>query len=165
MPRAKAPAPAAAAKAPAPAAATASVASPPKEEAAVTSTAPASVASLARSSKLDRLVALLTRPEGATLVQMMDATGWQAHSVRGALAGSLRKKGHAVTSEKVDGTLRYRIGVEGIVASPTDEDGSSETGKDHGLDKTNASEPITSGHDTVAEGASARAGAGQESFP
>ena len=62
-----------------------------------------------RSSKLDRLVALLRRPEGATLAEMTAATGWQAHSVRGALAGSLRKKGHAVTSEKADGTRRYRI--------------------------------------------------------
>lgn len=60
-------------------------------------------------SKLDRLVAKLTRPEGATIADLAVATGWQAHSVRGALAGSLKKKGHLITSDKVDGVRRYRI--------------------------------------------------------
>lgn len=95
MPRAKAPSPAAA--------------SPPEEKTVGTSPAPASAPAPVGSSKLDRLVVLLRRPEGATIAQMTEATGWQAHSVRGALAGSLRKKGHAVTSEKVDGTRCYRI--------------------------------------------------------
>jgi hypothetical protein len=62
------------------------------------------------TSKLDLIVAQLTRPEGASLAELVAATGWQAHSVRGALAGSLKKKGHAITSEKVDGERRYRIG-------------------------------------------------------
>ncbi len=62
------------------------------------------------SSKLDLIVGHLTRPEGASLAELVAATGWQAHSVRGALAGSLKKKGHAVISEKVDGERRYRIG-------------------------------------------------------
>lgn len=61
-------------------------------------------------SKLDRLVTLLTRPEGACLAELTAATGWQTHSVRGALAGSLKKKGHVVLSEKIDGTRRYRVG-------------------------------------------------------
>ncbi|WP_417497453.1 DUF3489 domain-containing protein [Maricaulis sp.] len=39
------------------------------------------------------------------------ATGWQAHSVRGALAGALRKKGHIITSTVDDGVRRYRIAV------------------------------------------------------
>lgn len=60
-------------------------------------------------SKLERLVAQLARPQGATLAELTAATGWQAHSVRGALAGSLKKKGHVITSEKVDGVRRYRI--------------------------------------------------------
>jgi hypothetical protein len=61
-------------------------------------------------SKLDRMVALLSRPEGASLAELIAATGWQAHSVRGALAGSLKKKGHAISSEKLGGERRYRIG-------------------------------------------------------
>lgn len=60
-------------------------------------------------SKLDQLVTLLSQPGGVDLATMMIATGWQAHSVRGALAGSLRKKGHHITSEKVDGLRTWRI--------------------------------------------------------
>lgn len=61
-------------------------------------------------SKLDRLVSLLRAPEGATLSELASATGWQKHSVRGAMAGALRKKGHSVISEKAaDGFRRYRI--------------------------------------------------------
>jgi Protein of unknown function (DUF3489) len=61
-------------------------------------------------SKLDAIVALLARPDGASLAELVAATGWQAHSVRGALAGSLKRKGHAIVSEKVAGERRYRIG-------------------------------------------------------
>lgn len=60
-------------------------------------------------SKLDIIVSLLSRPEGASLTELATATGWQAHSVRGALAGALKRKGHTVTSEKTDGLRRYRI--------------------------------------------------------
>jgi hypothetical protein len=60
-------------------------------------------------SKLDRIVALLGRPEGASLAEMIAATDWQAHSVRGALAGALKKKGHEILSEKTDGVRRYRV--------------------------------------------------------
>lgn len=60
-------------------------------------------------SKLDQLVTLLNQPGGVDLATMMTTTGWQAHSVRGALAGSLRKKGHHITSEKVDGLRTWRI--------------------------------------------------------
>jgi hypothetical protein len=42
---------------------------------------------------------------------MVEATGWQQHSVRGALAGALKKRGLAITSEKVDGVRRYRAAV------------------------------------------------------
>lgn len=63
----------------------------------------------ALGSKLGTLANLLKRPEGATIAQLVEATGWQAHSVRGAMSGALKKK-HAilVTSEKVDGTRFYR---------------------------------------------------------
>lgn len=59
-------------------------------------------------SKLTILEALLARPEGASITDMTTANGWQQHSVRGALAGALKKRGHVITSEKVDGTRRYR---------------------------------------------------------
>lgn len=57
------------------------------------------------------LIELLRRAEGATLPQMTEATGWQVHTVRGAMAGALKKKlGLEITSEKQPGTDRiYRI--------------------------------------------------------
>ena len=61
-------------------------------------------------SKLDLLIARLRRPAGASIDGLAKITGWQAHSVRGAMAGALRKKGHTVTSEKIDGLRRYRLG-------------------------------------------------------
>lgn len=62
-------------------------------------------------SKQAVLINLLKRPEGATLPQMTEATGWQVHTVRGAMAGALKKKlGLEITSEKLIGTDRvYRI--------------------------------------------------------
>ena len=61
-------------------------------------------------SKLAILVALLTRVEGATVEEMVAATGWQAHSVRGVMSGALvRKFGLRIASEKVEGHGRvYR---------------------------------------------------------
>jgi hypothetical protein len=59
-------------------------------------------------TKLERLVVLLQRPGGASLAELCTATGW-AHSVRGALAGTLKHKGFAVRSEKVEGIRRDRI--------------------------------------------------------
>lgn len=61
------------------------------------------------ASKLDALEKLLTRKNGASIVEMAKATGWQQHSVRGALAGAMKKRGHMITSDKTDGTRRYRI--------------------------------------------------------
>ena len=60
-------------------------------------------------SKIDLLIARLQRPSGASIAELSKVTGWQVHSVRGAMAGTLRKKGHDVTSEKVDGVRRYRL--------------------------------------------------------
>lgn len=55
-------------------------------------------------SKLATLVALLGRDEGATIEELVAATGWQAHSVRGVMSGALVKKfGLVVTSEKLEG--------------------------------------------------------------
>jgi hypothetical protein len=54
---------------------------------------------------------LLNRPEGATVEELQAATGWQQHSVRGFLAGAVKKKlGLTLLSEKPDaGPRRYRI--------------------------------------------------------
>lgn len=61
-------------------------------------------------SKLDTLEKLLKRKNGATTTEMVKATGWQQHSVRGALAGAMKKRGHTITSDKDNGTRRYKIG-------------------------------------------------------
>jgi hypothetical protein len=64
----------------------------------------------APKGKIGAVVALLRRPEGATLADMMAATEWQAHSVRGALSGAIKKGlGLEVVSEKSQDGRRYRI--------------------------------------------------------
>lgn len=62
-------------------------------------------------SKAEKILDLLTRQEGATLKGLMKATDWQAHSVRGFLSGTLRKKlGLNVVSTKgEDGDRTYSI--------------------------------------------------------
>jgi hypothetical protein len=63
------------------------------------------------ASKQDRVLALLRRPEGATLDVLVKATGWQQHSIRGFLAGTVRKKLKLLLrSEKIEGVRIYRIG-------------------------------------------------------
>ena len=65
----------------------------------------------AAQSKQDNVLALLRRPEGASLDALVKATGWQQHSVRGFLAGTVRKKLKLpLVSEKIDGIRTYRIG-------------------------------------------------------
>ena len=62
-------------------------------------------------SKTATVLALIQRAKGATLAEIMDATSWQAHSVRGFVSGTLGKKmGLTVNSEKrEDGTRVYSI--------------------------------------------------------
>ena len=62
---------------------------------------------------------MLSRPEGATIAAIMRATHWQQHSVRGFLAGVVRKKlGLELRSEKVDdGERIYRIAQSGSARS------------------------------------------------
>ena len=62
-------------------------------------------------TKLAQLEAMLRRPDGATIEQISKSLDWQAHSVRGAMSGALKKKqGLTITSEKTDtGRRVYRI--------------------------------------------------------
>ncbi|MFM2007253.1 MAG: hypothetical protein RLZZ09_2908 [Pseudomonadota bacterium] len=62
-------------------------------------------------SKQATVIALLRRPEGATLVQITEATQWQVHTARGFLAGAVKKRlGLNLTSDKPKGGVRiYRI--------------------------------------------------------
>ena len=62
-------------------------------------------------TKQATLIAMLRAPDGATIAEIMDATGWQSHTVRGAMSGALKKKlGLEVTSEKVEDRGRvYKI--------------------------------------------------------
>ena len=62
-------------------------------------------------TKQATLIAMLRAPDGATIEEIMAATGWQSHTVRGAMAGALKKKlGLEVTSEKVEGRGRvYKL--------------------------------------------------------
>lgn len=64
-----------------------------------------------KGTKLALLAELLRRKDGATVADAVKATGWQAHSVRGAISGALKKKlGLAVSSETIEGRGRvYRI--------------------------------------------------------
>lgn len=63
-----------------------------------------------RATKSEAVIALLSRSRGATIDEMMKATDWQSHSVRGFLAGTVKKKqGRTVTSEITDKGRVYRI--------------------------------------------------------
>lgn len=62
-------------------------------------------------TKLAAIIDAMRNPNGATIAQMMAGTGWQAHSVRGAISGMVRKRlGYEVVTEKsADGQRAYRI--------------------------------------------------------
>ncbi len=66
---------------------------------------------LERVTKQERVLTLLSQSEGASIEEMMQATDWQQHSVRGFLAGTVKKKlGFTLISSKSnDGVRRYRI--------------------------------------------------------
>jgi hypothetical protein len=62
------------------------------------------------NSKLSRVVEMLRTPEGVSIADLMKATDWQAHSVRGAIAGAIKKKlGLSVISERRGDERFYRI--------------------------------------------------------
>jgi len=61
-------------------------------------------------SKLDAVIVALRAPKGATLAQLMALTGWQIHSVRGAMSGALkRQRGLSIVSTKPGTERIYRI--------------------------------------------------------
>lgn len=78
-----------------------------------TASKPPTPATKGPCGKLGIVVALMRRPEGATVAQMGEATGWQAHSVRGTLAGALKRK-HKLTivGEAGESGRVYRIAAE-----------------------------------------------------
>jgi Protein of unknown function (DUF3489) len=70
---------------------------------------PARVATPRDGSKLALVIELLRRPDGATIVDLTQATGWLPHTTRAALTG-LRKRGYTVIRERVSaGNSLYRI--------------------------------------------------------
>lgn len=72
--------------------------------------APVNASASRRESKASLVIALLQRQDGASLEELVAETGWQPHTTRAALTG-LRKKGHVISSDKVDGVRRYRAAV------------------------------------------------------
>ena len=63
-----------------------------------------------RPSKQDEVIAMLRRPEGATVDEVANATGWQRHTVRGVFSGTLKKKlGLTIASAKEERGRVYRI--------------------------------------------------------
>src|SRR5438045_5399338 len=63
-----------------------------------------------RPSKQDEVIAMLRRPEGATVDEVASATGWQRHTVRGVFSGTLKKKlGLTVASAQEERGRVYRI--------------------------------------------------------
>lgn len=89
-----------------------SVAAPPPRRRA-SKPQPSPTAPPTPKCKIPTLVELLKQPGGATIAVMMQATGWQAHSVRGAISGAIKKNlGLEVSSEKTDAGRIYHIAAE-----------------------------------------------------
>ena len=66
----------------------------------------------AKPTKIETILKLLRRPNGASIAQLQKTAGWQLHSMRAALTG-LRKKGHAIERGKdAKGVTRYCIAGE-----------------------------------------------------
>lgn len=65
-----------------------------------------------RDTKISMVIGMLERKEGATLDEMVEATGWQKHTIRAAMTG-LRKKGHVIDRGKRGDDSCYHIGKAG----------------------------------------------------
>ena len=71
---------------------------------------PVAVIDSKRTTKSAAVLAMLETRNGASVTEMAASTGWQNHSVRGFLSGTIKKKlGREIASELVDGERRYRI--------------------------------------------------------
>jgi hypothetical protein len=71
-------------------------------------------------TKINTLHKLIKRPRGATLAELQKATGWQAHSVRGAISGALRKKlGLAVIFKETEKRGRFYIIAQSVDSGVT----------------------------------------------
>jgi Protein of unknown function (DUF3489) len=80
--------------------------SPKKSEAAAT----LKPGTTRKPSKIDQIIAMLCRPNGASISDLSKATDWQVHSVRGAISGTIRKKqGLNVISKKSGNVRLYHI--------------------------------------------------------
>lgn len=88
-----------------------------------TDTLQSRVPALKPPTKAQIILRMLQRDEGATLDQLVAATGWLPHTTRAALTG-LKKKGHTVSSAKADGVRTYRVltGEGGQVPSAAEAD-------------------------------------------
>ena len=83
-------------------------------EATVAEDKPAAKPRIRENTKQAQVIAMLSRPSGATIADICEATGWQCHSVRGAMAGSLKKKlGLTITSTKDTGAVRVYRAAQG----------------------------------------------------
>ena len=78
-------------------------------------TSQAQTASDAVETKTDKVIKLLRRKNGATIADIQKTTGWQPHSVRGFLSGTLKKRmGLAIISQTdAKGVRRYRLARSG----------------------------------------------------
>jgi Protein of unknown function (DUF3489) len=71
------------------------------------------VAKEREGSKTEQVIAMLQRTEGATISEIMGSMGWQKHTVRGFMAGTMKKAGYTVESFKPEGGERtYRVNWE-----------------------------------------------------
>ena len=88
---------------------TPAVTAPTAPEGTTPAAAPKTRASREDSAQA-RVIAMISTPEGATLDAIMKATRWQAHTVRGFISGTARKKlGLTIDSTRVDGQRTYRV--------------------------------------------------------
>ena len=71
---------------------------------------PTAPVQLRKGTKQETLIEMLRAEGGATIDEIVEATGWQAHTVRGAMSGALKKKlGLTITSEKIEGRGRVYV--------------------------------------------------------
>lgn len=70
-----------------------------------------------KGTKQAMLIALMQRPAGATIAEIVEATSWQAHTVRGSISGALKKKlGLSIAVEKVEGRgTVYMLPAKGVL--------------------------------------------------